>query len=77
MAHFKKYWYWYALGALALGLVIYFWDNIMAWVSPGASRTQSPGSTAKQACIRVSDGCSYNGLYVPCGECTKRGIAIN
>lgn len=80
MTHLKKYWYWYALGAAAIGALVYFnWDTIKGWFSSDIDRRfqAGSGSGSKQACIRIADGCSYNGLYVPCAECSKRGIAVN
>lgn len=81
MTHIKKYWIWYLLAIVVVVAAILAysnWETVKGWFSGGTERTQAPGSTGKKACISLGgDGCSYQGLYVPCAECTKRGIVVN
>lgn len=80
MTHIKKYWIWYALAIVVVVAAILAysnWETVKGWFSGGTERTQAPGSSSKQACVRIADGCSIYGLYVPCAECTKRGIVVN
>lgn len=61
-------------------LISYNWKTVKAWFSsaPASGRYAAPGSTAKKTCVSLGgDNCSYLGLYVPCIECSKRGISIN
>lgn len=68
-----------ALVLIVITIIIsYNWETIKGWFTPAAAgRYASPGSGQKQACVKVGDGCSYLGLYVPCTECSKRGISIS
>lgn len=85
MTHLKKYWLWYLIAIIVVVAAILAysnWETVKGWFSStpdsGArSGSSGTGSSSKQACVSLGgDGCSYNGLYVPCAECTKRGIVV-
>lgn len=71
---------------LAIILVSLNWETIKGWftqaptdIPSGRGRVSGSGNiTSGSKCISLGGGnCSYNGLYVPCAECTKRGIVVS
>ncbi len=62
-------------------LVVVNWTTVKGWFSSDAAtqRVFNTGTTAARSNVCVSMGggdCSYNGLYVKCSECTKRGVVV-